>query len=157
MSRSSRVESIWPSLIKVGPSSSSASPHPLLRLEMRDVAGFSPVQYLSGALEQRGDSCATHEVAEPMPNRTELISRKRGSSRAVLNDPETMGGYLPSFASVWSRSASATPANTPLASKAIRTLAPRIVASPEPASMLRANSPIMLATRTLASTPRFWA
>jgi hypothetical protein len=38
--------------------------------------------------------------------------------------------YLPFFASVWSRSASATPASTPLASDAMRTLAPRIVAKP---------------------------
>jgi hypothetical protein len=59
-----------------------------------------------------------------------LISRRRGSSRAVLNNPETIGCYLPFFASVWSRSASAMPANTPLASIATRALAPRTVKLP---------------------------
>src|ERR1700730_13938046 len=40
----------------------------LLRLEMRDFTGPSPLQYLAGALEQRRDAGATHEVAEAMAN-----------------------------------------------------------------------------------------
>src|SRR5208337_2668957 len=46
----------------------------LLQFEMRDFTGFPPLQYLSGALEQRGDAGATHKIAEPMAheNRADL-------------------------------------------------------------------------------------
>ena len=40
----------------------------LLRFEMRNFTGLSPLQDLAGALEQRGDAGATHDVAEPMAN-----------------------------------------------------------------------------------------
>jgi hypothetical protein len=39
----------------------------LLRLEMRDFTSFGPLQYSSGALEQRSHAGATHEVAEAVP------------------------------------------------------------------------------------------
>jgi hypothetical protein len=35
---------------------------------MRDFAGFTPLQYLSGVLKQRSDASPTHELAEPMPH-----------------------------------------------------------------------------------------
>src|SRR3954467_8445819 len=66
--RSSRVESIWPSLTKVGPSSSNGKPDALLRFKMSDVARFAPMQDLAGALEQRDDAGATHHIAQPMPD-----------------------------------------------------------------------------------------
>ena len=43
-------------------------PRALLRFEMRDFTRFPPLQYLSGALEQRSDAGATHKVSEPMPH-----------------------------------------------------------------------------------------
>ena len=127
-------------------------PRALLHFKMRDFGGFPPCNTCSSVLEQRSDASATHEVSETMPHEdhADLTQARQLTGRA-----EQKSCYLPSFASVWARSATAMPANTPLASIAIRALAPRTVASPEPASMLRANSPIMLATRTLASTPRF--
>ena len=54
--------------------------------------------------------------------------------------------------------ASAMPANTPLASRAMRTPAPRIVSKPDAALPMRfANSPTTPATRALASAPMPWA
>src|SRR5262249_40406012 len=43
-------------------------PRALLHLKMRDFAGFPPVQYMPGVLEQRRDASATHEVSEAMPH-----------------------------------------------------------------------------------------
>src|SRR5262249_31265234 len=40
----------------------------LLRLEMGDLTGLSPLQHLAGVLDERRDSDATHEVAKPMAN-----------------------------------------------------------------------------------------
>lgn len=42
--------------------------HAPFGFEMSDVRRFAPMQNLSGALEQRRDARATHDVAEPMPN-----------------------------------------------------------------------------------------
>src|SRR5262249_8460359 len=38
------------------------------QLEMRDLARFSPLQNLAGALEQGSDPGATYEISEPMPH-----------------------------------------------------------------------------------------
>ena len=128
-------------------------PRALLRFEMRDFTGFAPLQYLPGVLEQRSDAGATHKVSEPMPHedRADLTEAWQLAGRTEQPGDHELS-YLSFFASVWSRSASATPASTPLATNAMRTLAPRIVASPP---MPLANSPIMVATRALASTPTF--
>src|SRR5262249_32291440 len=124
---------------------------------MRDFGGFPPMQYMSCMLEQRSYASATHEVSEPMPHEdhADLTQARQLAGRA-----EQPGDHRLLFALLrlgMVAQCIRKPANTPLASIAIRALAPRTVASPEPAPMLLANSPIMLATRTLASTPRFWA
>ncbi len=152
--RSSRVESIWPSLTKVGPVSSSNA-QGLTRccgFKMGDVASFSPLQNLSGALEQSvAHAGATHKIIRVLCRmRTELISRRRGRSRAPLNTAQVKGKPIsPLHVSARSPSASATPASTPLARSAIRMLcAAHRLRSPEVAlsPMRPANSPIMPAT-----------
>ena len=43
-------------------------PDALLRFKMSDFARFAPMQDLAGALEQRDDAGATHDIAQPMPD-----------------------------------------------------------------------------------------
>ena len=65
--RSTRVAMTWPSLTKVGPSSSQREPHALRGLEPLDVAAAAH-EHLAGALEDVGDAEPTDEVAEPVPD-----------------------------------------------------------------------------------------
>ena len=43
-------------------------PDALLRFKMSDFARFAPMQDLAGALEQRDDAGATHDIPQPMPD-----------------------------------------------------------------------------------------
>ena len=112
---------------------------------------------MSCVLEQRSDASATHEVSEPMPHEghADLMQARQLTGRA--EQPGDRWLLFALFRLGMGAQCIHNAANTPLASIAIGALAPRTVASPELAPMLRANSPIMLATRTLASTQRFWA
>jgi isopentenyl-diphosphate delta-isomerase type 1 len=78
-----------------------ASNSVLLRFKMRDFGGFAPVQCMCPACSS-SVAMPARRTRSPSPCRTKtmLISRRRGSSRAVLNNPETIGCYLPFFASV---------------------------------------------------------
>src|SRR5262245_64346447 len=85
-------------------------PRALLHFKMRGFGGFPPVQCMSCVLEQRSNASATHEVSQPCRTKTLLISRKRGSSRAVLHNPETIRCQFPFIGPVSSGSASGLPA-----------------------------------------------
>src|SRR5262245_39067181 len=133
-------------------------PGALLRFEIGDFGGLRPLQNLTGALEQRRDAGATHDIPQAVANedRADLPQAWQLAGHPEHPEHHRMP-YLPLFASDWSRIASATPARTPLKTKAIRVLASRIVATPGVARMPPATWSNMPARRALASTPTFWA
>src|SRR5262245_42297155 len=73
-------------------------PGALLRFEMRDFTGLSPLQYLAGALEQRRDAGPTHELMPMLPAVPPITARAisltasgsiRPSCRAWVVNPFT--------------------------------------------------------------------
>ena len=133
-------------------------PGPLLRFEIGHFGGLSPLQDLTGTLEQRRDAGATYDIPEAVANEDRADLSQAWQLAGHTEHPEHhCVSYVPLFASDWSRSASATPARRPLKTNVIRALASRTVAIPGAALMAPANWPSKPATRALASTPTFWA
>ena len=86
-------------------------PGALLRFEISDFGGLSPLQDLTGALEQRGDAGATHDIPEAVTNEDRADLSRAWQLAGHTEHPEHhCMPYVPLFASDWSRRASATPA-----------------------------------------------
>src|SRR5262249_14900892 len=72
----------------------------LLRLEMGNFSGLSPLQHLACVSEQRRDADATHEVAEPMANenRADLSQAWQLAGNAEYPGDHLLETYGPLFA-----------------------------------------------------------